>query len=295
MIYTIYRKNDKNRIDAIISFDCITSMDESWNATVTNQTVEYGFNITDNINIESPTYSISGVISSYSLFTREKEITWDGDFFNYSGNTDLSYHTTLRDHMIKIFSDRKTVTLLESSIKSEGNNAEKRIEETKSGYNKEIENCIITSLSFSYPENSSNAINVDMKLQKIKIAKVDKYILKEGEKIALLRPNAVVFEPYNGKGKKEESGIIDPVTGLPAETQPKVEQGNRADMEKVMREQLGLNSDAAYLDAVNRATDAVSRTRKTHSVIKMGDTYQVIVGRNAAALVTIGGVLDDNR
>lgn len=294
MIYTIYRKNDKDRIDAIISFDCITSMDESWNATVTNQTVEYGFNITDNINIESPTYSISGVISSYSLFTREKEITWDGDFFNYSGDTDLSYHTTLRDHMIKIFSDRKTVTLLESSVKSDNSNAERRIEETKSGYNKEIEDCIITSLSFSYPENSSSAINVDMKLQKIKIAKVNKYILKEGEKIALLRPNAVVYEPYNGKGKKEESGIIDPVTGQPSETQPTTE-GNRADMEKIMREQLGLNSDAAYLDALNRATDAVARTGKTHSVIKMGDTYQVIVGRNASALVTVGGVLDDNR
>lgn len=294
MIYTIYRKNDKNRIDAIISFDCITSMDESWNATVTNQTVEYGFNITDNINIESPTYSISGVISSYSLFTREKEITWDGDFFNFNADIDLSYHTTLRDHMIKIFSDRKTITLLESSVKSDNNNAEKRIEETKSGYKKEIENCIITSLSFSYPENSSNAINVDMKLQKINIAKVDKYTLKEGEKTALLRPNAVVFEPYNGKGKKEDSGIIDPVTGLPAETQPTTE-GNRADMEKIMREQLGLNSDAAYLDARERAADAVARTGKTHSVIKMGDTYQVIVGRNAAALVTVGGVLDDNR
>lgn len=295
MIYTIYRKNDKNRIDAIISFDCITSMDESWNATVTNQTVEYGFNITDNINIESPTYSISGVISSYSLFTREKEITWDGDFFNYSGNTDLSYHTTLRDHMIKIFSDRKTVTLLESSVKSEGSNAEKRIEETKSGYNKEIENCIITSLSFSYPENSSSAINVDMKLQKIKIARVVTSALEEGEKTALLRPNAVVYEPYNGKGKKEESGSLDPVTGLPSETQPEP-TNNRAEMKAIWEERLGLPADRNYEDAVKRAEYEMARTRKLHSVVPTaGGMFQVIIGRNPAALMTTGGVLDDNR
>ena len=70
MIYTLVRRDSENNIDSILSFDCITSFDESWAATVTTQTVEYGFDVTDNINIEAPTYSIVAIISSYSLLKK---------------------------------------------------------------------------------------------------------------------------------------------------------------------------------------------------------------------------------
>ena len=60
MIYTLVRRKGED-IDAIISFDSISSFDESWSATVTTQTVEKGFNISDNINIEPPTYDIRAI------------------------------------------------------------------------------------------------------------------------------------------------------------------------------------------------------------------------------------------
>ena len=100
MIYTIVRKDDNGKIDAIISFDSITSMDESWNATVTSQTVEYGFNISDNTNIEAPTYNISAVLSSYS-FQKRQEIIWDGEDFSSGGEPNLNYHIEVRDQMIR--------------------------------------------------------------------------------------------------------------------------------------------------------------------------------------------------
>lgn len=291
MIYTIVRKDDNDKIDAIISFDSITSMDESWNATVTSQTVEYGFNISDNTNIESPTYNISATISSYSLFRKDREITWNGEEFKTESEPNLNFHIEVREQLIKVFSDRKLVTLIESSVNSDNTNNRVKVEELKSGYFKEIDDCIITSLSFSHPDTGSGAIKADIKLQKIVMANVAITELAEGEKRALLRELPVNFEPYSGKSKKEE-GLIDPTTGLPAEGSPPIQKGNRDEMEKIMREKLGINDDKEYLEAVQRATDAVNRTGKTHTVVKAGNSYRVIQGRNAAALLTIDGVTD---
>ena len=292
MIYTIVRKNDKDKIDAIISFDSITSMDESWNATVTSQTVEYGFNISDNTNIEAPTYNISSTISSYSLFRKDREITWNGEEFKTESEPNLNYHIEVREQLIKVFSDRKLVTLIESSVNSDSTNDKVKVEELKSGYFKEIEDCIITSLSFSHPDTGSGAIKADIKLQKIVMANVAITELAEGEKRALLRELPVNFEPYSGKSKKEE-GLIDPTTGLPAEEgSTPIQKGNRDEMEKIMREKLGINDDKEYLEAVQRATQAVSITGKTHTVVKAGNSYRVIKGRNAAALMTVYGVTD---
>ena len=292
MIYTIVRKDDNDKIDAIISFDSITSMDESWNATVTSQTVEYGFNISDNTNIESPTYNISSTISSYSLFRKDREITWNGEEFKTESEPNLNYHIEVREQLIKVFSDRKLVTLIESSVNSDSTNDKVKVEELKSGYFKEIDDCIITSLSFSHPDTGSGAIKADIKLQKIVMANVAITELAEGEKRALLRELPVNFEPYSGKSKKEE-GLIDPTTGLPAEEgSTPIQKGNRDEMEKIMREKLGINDDKEYLEAVQRATQAVSITGKTHTVVKAGNSYRVIKGRNAAALMTVYGVTD---
>ena len=292
MIYTIVRKDDNDKIDAIISFDSITSMDESWNATVTSQTVEYGFNISDNTNIEAPTYNISSTISSYSLFRKDREITWNGEEFKTESEPNLNYHIEVREQLIKVFSDRKLVTLIESSVNSDNTNDKVKVEELKSGYFKEIDDCIITSLSFSHPDTGSGAIKADIKLQKIVMANVAITELAEGEKRALLRELPVNFEPYSGKSKKEE-GLIDPTTGLPAEDgSTPIQKGNRDEMEKIMREKLGINDDKEYLEAVQRATQAVSITGKTHTVVKAGNSYRVIQGRNAAALLTIDGVTD---
>ena len=122
MIYTLVRKNDKGVIDAIVSFTSISSMDESWNSTVTSQPIEFGFNVTDNINIENPTYDISGTISSYSLFRGDKEIVWDGEDFTNKTESNPKFHIDVREQMIRVFSQRKTLTLIESSVMSDNVN-----------------------------------------------------------------------------------------------------------------------------------------------------------------------------
>lgn len=185
MIYTLVRRKGE-QVDAVISFSSISSFDESWTATVTTQTVERGFNITDNINIEPPTYDISAVISSYSIFSLDKEISWNGEDFVSSGETNALAHVVARDEIIDIFKSKSILTIIESTQDSDNADLDGKVSELKSSYNKEIDNCIINSLSISNPDSATGSFYVAIKLQKIFVATVLTAELSEEEMIPAL-------------------------------------------------------------------------------------------------------------
>ena len=275
-------------------------MDESWSATVTSQTVEYGFNISDNINIEAPTYSITAILSSYSLFNQDKEIVWDGQDFNTPTETgrkpqDKDAHIAARDEIIDIFKDRSIVSLIESTANSNNPNLDEKYQEITSSYNREIDTCVITSLSIGHPDQGTGAFIVSMTIQKVNLARIEISELEEGEKRALLRPLMKTREEVKTKSEKSD-GTIDPETGLPSEEPvPESAKGNREEMAKHYEELYGIKASEEYLDAVERATYLMKTTGKAHSVVKTGTSYTVIKGLNANALLTVGGRADDNR
>lgn len=188
MIYTLIRKDKYGDVDSIISFDSISSMDESWSATVSTHTVEKGFNISDNINIEPEVYSIEAIVSSYSLFMKDKEITWDGSKFKSREQTDSQSHIKAREELIKIFKDGSVLSILESTANSNQEDLALKNEELRSGYIKEIDNCVITSLSISHPSSGTGAFYVSLKIQKIYTATVTVEQLPEGQASPLLTP-----------------------------------------------------------------------------------------------------------
>lgn len=212
MIYTLVRKLGEN-VDAIFSFDAITSFDEAWSATVTTQTVERGFNISDNINIEPPTYDIQAVLSSYSIFKANKEITWDGEGFVVEEEDENGSHVTAREELLKIFTDKSILTVVESTVNSSEDNLGIKYGELKSGYHKEIENCVITSISISHPDASSGAFLVNLKLQKVFVATVHSQQVSEGEMIPLLRPVKIEPKVLGSKTtvKDENGDLVDVV------------------------------------------------------------------------------------
>lgn len=295
MIYTIVRKDkdDNNKIDAIVSFDSITSMDESWSATVTSQTVENGFNITDNINIESPTYNINATLSSYSLFAKNREIVWDGSTFKTEGEANLNYHIGVRDQMIRVLSERRVVTLVESSANSYDADVPTRVNELKSGYFKEIDNCIITSLSFSHPDTGTGAIIANISLQKITVAKVAVSELLEGEKRALIRPLAVNFEPFTGSKKAVETGEIDPSTGLPTEANTTTPKGNWDEQNEIRRGNLDMPRKEKQIEANAIATQRQYDTAELTTIVPTGAGWSVIDGADKSALLRNDGSLID--
>lgn len=188
MIYTLVRKDRGGNVDSIISFDSVTSMDETWAATVSTQTVEKGFNISDNVNIEPEVYSIEAIISSYSLFIKDKEISWDGASFKSRGQTDKLSHVKAREELIRIFKEGSILSLLETTANSNSEDLVDQYTELKSGYVKEIEDCVITGMSISHPSSGSGAFFVSLKIQKIYTASVRVDDLPEGQSVPLLTP-----------------------------------------------------------------------------------------------------------
>lgn len=292
MIYTIVRKDKDNNIDAVISFDSISSVDESWSATVTSQTVEYGFNISDNINIEAPTYSIAATLSSYSLFNQEKEIVWDGQDFTANGATDRNSHVVARDEIIEIFKDRSVVTLIESEANSNNPNLSEKYQELTSSYNREIDTCVITSLSIGHPDQGTGAFLVVMTIQKINLARIEISELEEGEKVALVRPLMQTYDDEKTKYSKEE-GNIDPDTGLPDESAPAKSSGNNYDeMRKYHEERLGLPYDKDTVAALGRSENYMKNTGQPSTITDRAGNPVAIKGWNDSALIIQGGIIE---
>ena len=200
MIYTIVFKSvdddgGSETINGIISFDCIKSFSESRSATVSTQTVEKGFNISDNINIEPVQFTLDGYISSYYLKDDENEIVWDGSKFKTNNSDSKTYtHARVRDSLIAFFEERNVFTLMESEYGSTNKDVTENYNEQKRGYYKEYENCVLTSMDFSVPEASSEVFSISMKIQKITIAVVQERRLEKGEMGVLqkYRPNTDV-------------------------------------------------------------------------------------------------------
>ena len=226
MIYTIVLKDTDDSgnsvINGVISFDCIKSFSESRSATVSTQTVEKGFNISDNINIEPVQFNLDGYISSYHLLGDKYEITWDGRQFKSSNNQATYSHARVRDFLIDFFEQRNVFTLMESEYSSNQDDDREAYSEQKSGYYKEHENCVLTSMDFSVPEASSEVFSISMKIQKITIAVVQERRLEKGE-IGVLqkyRPNtdvsSVSSTTTDSSGTKDgaDAKVTDPTKVL---------------------------------------------------------------------------------
>lgn len=214
MIYTLVRKKN-NVVDAIISFDSISSSEESWSATVTTQTVEKGFDISDNINIEPASYSIDAVISSYSLFNLNNEIIWDGSGFKSSAKDNKDFHIKARDELIKIFKDRSVLTLVESTINSNDDDLTSKYEGLKKGHFKEVESCVITSLSISHPDSGTGAFYVSLKIQSVNIATVNVEVITA---TPLVRPLLIDIKKEASKAKNADGSEVASDTGTGDDT-----------------------------------------------------------------------------
>lgn len=214
MIYTLVRKNSDGNVDSVISFDSIMSMEEEWSAKVSSQTVEKGFDISDNINIEPTMYNISGSISSYSLFNLDSEIVWDGTDFAKVGNSNSPTHVEARDEIIRVFKERSILTLIESSNNSSNPNMTTKVEELLSGYNKETDNCVMTSLSISHPDSGGGLFYVTIRLQKILVAVVSVENLAENEMSPAVTPMKNTTDAVSSdKETSEEDGDTTDMNG----------------------------------------------------------------------------------
>lgn len=280
MIYTLIRKDTNNNVDAVLSFDAVTAYDESWSSTVTTQTVEYGFDITDNINIEPPTYSIDAIISSYSLFNLDKEIVWDGEgFSNPQSSDEDKIHIKAREELLKIFTDRSILTLVESTVNSSEPDYEQRYEGLKASHFKEIDNCVMTSLSISSPDKGGEAFYVSIKLQKIFVAMVTTTELSESEMnpalTGLLVNNTNVASKTSSSdesGTEDGSNVAQATTdsGVPSEAKTTTGLSQAEGQAYRLRE---LKPIQSQIEAEKKLLEVQKSTGQNWMIIKRSDGY----------------------
>lgn len=189
MIYSLLRYPDGGNSPELFSFDSITSYSESWSSTVSKSTTEFGFPLSDHINIENPVFSIDAVFSDYSLFQPDNEIFWDGeDFTSAKENKSTPTSVTLTRMLLDMFGNRQTFHLYQTSENSFNPSGNARFAELKSSYIQHYENCVITNIDISESESISNAYSIKLKIEQLNIARVSTRALKDNELQPALKP-----------------------------------------------------------------------------------------------------------
>lgn len=284
MIYTLVRRDSGGNVDAVISFDSITSMDESWTAKVSSYTVEKGFNISDNVNVEPTEYSISAVISSYSLFNLDNEIVWNGEDFKSGNNYTIDSHIFARDEIIRIFKEGSVLTLLETTANSANEDLTTKVEELKAGFVNEIENCVMTSLSISHPDSGGAAFYVSIKLQKVVVAVVNTSELADSEMTPAVRPMKGNTDNVSSDTttETEEGDTTDMAGAGVLKTEEQVNAEKVAEFKNPERrtqaqgERIATQKKNHYLDHINAEKEAMRLQREDgyrRDVVAQGDGW----------------------
>lgn len=255
MMYTLASFKD-NKVTALITFDAITSLEEKWSANVTTQVVEKGFNISDSVTVEPPTYSIRGIVTSYSIFDMRGEITWvNGAFVPRDYKTE-ERHITSRDKLIDLIASGGVVTILES--KEVYIDSDDTVAYTQTAVSKvrEIEDCVITSLTLSQPDSASGAIDISLELQRVMLATVDSKALEPNE----VQPTLI---PYYSPATQSGSGSGNSKASKVEDGEASISEVAIDDAVKVSDEPEGAKAkSAAYLAEERRVQDNLIRLRR---------------------------------
>ena len=285
MIYTIVKYNkDEKTVESIFSFDAILSAQEDWSATVAKTTVESGFPISDHINVENPKFSISGRITSYSLYNSGSEIYWNGnDFVTHSKDNKLGFIEG-KLALLKIFKARSFVRLYESTKNSYSDNIETKNEQLKSGNAYIFPNCVITSISFSSTEGSSSSFGVQVSLEQLNISSVVTTQLTDAEKAPRLFGYEKTNETTNSSTNSSNSntGKVGSDVEVGKDNATSSKSADKSVMQTILEKQLKEGNEAIIrgkkaVEIREMADKATAATGDPHRVIDYGDgSYSII-------------------
>ena len=187
MIYTIVLFDNQNQATDTISIDCITDFSESYSQTATSHPVETGTPLTDNLTKSNDKFTISGVVSDFSVRDKSKKIklTPDGDVILDSEDIRKNLIEFPEDDTVKTNKTydikKQIISLIEVGAVVGIVISEKFIPENE-GYittNKGVASassieilypCICTSIDFSDSSGEYGVIRPKLQFEKIRIA-----------------------------------------------------------------------------------------------------------------------------
>lgn len=150
MIYTLYIKSDEDVIIDTITFDSVTSFNETYSSNVPQSVVESGYNVSDTVNLSNPTFTLNGVITDSKFRVDGHLVVFAGNSFEKVESTSLKTINqdeaakAIREKLIAIWEQSVPIGLMESEDVNNPVGSEVR----------DIFPCFITNLSF--PKNDSS-------------------------------------------------------------------------------------------------------------------------------------------
>lgn len=175
MIYNLIVKDSAGEVTDIISFSSVTSFNESYSSEVTENTVEYGFKISDHIITKSPEITVEGLISDYSIYDDNAELYWDEDRFvctnGLNGSENLGGYLTAKQALIDIVQKRKLFTVIATEFFVDTSNKKEANDNLNSVFVSRYTNCVMPSLSFPIKNGVSGATFVNFTAKQIRVAK----------------------------------------------------------------------------------------------------------------------------
>lgn len=215
MIYNIIVKDSDGEVTDIVSFSSVTSFNESYQSEVTENTVEFGFKISDHMITKSPEITVEGVISDYSIYDSGAELYWDEDRFVCSngldGSTNLGGYLTAKQALIDIVQKRKLFTIISTEFFVDTSNKKEASDNLNSVFVSKYSNCVMPSLSFPIKNGVSGATFVNFTAKQIRVAKtkvedIDTKTVKFVEPKKAVSNNPTNPKDANGKSMGDSKG-----------------------------------------------------------------------------------------
>lgn len=252
MIYSIIvresvadSKTLESPISMVISLDVTSSYSEKYTSTVIKSPVENGFPVTDSMNPNNPAFSLQGIISSYNIYDTSKEAIWsNGTFSTASDEEDslvnlLQLKTAIRD----LINKKRVFSLV---VSRKGRSADADTPDTlysslTSTLFEEHFNCACTDITFDMSNGMSDAYNVNISFERIRVATTEVYELSQDEQTKALRQNEVNAKKLQTGGstasssedsKHTDSKLPDEDKNLPTSTDTRTQQEINEDQKR---------------------------------------------------------------
>lgn len=249
MIYNIIVYDNSSNVTDVISFSSVTQFNESYQSEVTENTVEYGFKISDHIVTKSPEISIEGVVSDYSIYNDGLELYWNGSSFvnaiSENGDSVAGNFWNVKQALIDLVQKRRLFTLiLTESFVSNDNKSEtaKSLDSIKI---QKFVNCVMPNLTFPTKTGVYGALFVNLSVRQIRVART---VMEDFDKNSLQLVTPVVMTTKNGQPIGADGKPLGTDTGskVSSVTKDQCDQG----IVSQLKTQLGL---------IERASDVSQR------------------------------------
>lgn len=249
MIYSIAVEQN-NTIKGFITFDCVTSFNRSVSANISQNPVESGFTISDNITVNNRKFTLTALATSFSIFNENAEIVWDGTKFAPKESIDPYDYLKLANQIDLLITTGTVFKLYRNS---------ERVDEESLGVNPidTFTNLVISDMSDDISANQSGVSEIKLQFEQLQIAYVDIDVLDSdlGENNPLLvgvkksNPN-VPSSSTNTNATEENGKSIAEKTGDPTDVKKEnTRSSSQISVDEEGRKKRIANSQEAAMEA----------------------------------------------